>query len=42
MSLALPLLLLYEGSIFSVQIVEKQAQAAQQAAAAAAGVKPAE
>jgi sec-independent protein translocase protein TatC len=42
MSLALPLLLLYEGSIFSVQLVEKRAQAAQQAAAAAAGVKPAE
>jgi sec-independent protein translocase protein TatC len=42
MSLALPLLLLYEGSIFAVQIVEKRVQAAQQAAAAAAGVKPAE
>jgi sec-independent protein translocase protein TatC len=42
MSLALPLLLLYEGSIFSVQLVEKRARAAQQAAAAAAGVKPAE
>lgn len=42
MSLALPLLLLYEGSIFSVQLVEKRAKAAQQAAAAAAGVNPAE
>jgi sec-independent protein translocase protein TatC len=42
MSLALPLLLLYEGSIFAVQTVEKRVQAAQAAAAAAAGVKPAE
>jgi sec-independent protein translocase protein TatC len=42
LSLALPLLLLYEGSIFSVRIVEKRAQAAQAAAAAAAGAKPAE
>jgi sec-independent protein translocase protein TatC len=40
LSLALPLLLLYEGSIFAVRIVEKRAQAAQAAAAAAA--KPAE
>src|SRR6201993_1149858 len=36
LSLALPLLLLYEGSIFSVRIVEKRAQAEQAAAAAAA------
>jgi sec-independent protein translocase protein TatC len=42
LSLALPLLLLYEGSIFSVQLVEKRAKAEQQAAAAAAGVNPAE
>jgi sec-independent protein translocase protein TatC len=42
MSLALPLLLLYEGSIFAVRTVEKRMQAAQAAAAAAAGVKPAE
>ena len=37
MSLALPLLLLYEGSIISVRIVEKKAQAS---AAAAAEAKP--
>jgi sec-independent protein translocase protein TatC len=42
LSLALPLLLLYEGSILSVRMVEKRAQAAQAAAAAAAGPKPAE
>jgi sec-independent protein translocase protein TatC len=42
LSLALPLLLLYEGSIFAVRMVEKRVQAAQAAAAAAAGVKPAE
>jgi sec-independent protein translocase protein TatC len=43
MSLAVPLMLLYEGSIWSVRIVEKRAQAdeAAKAAAAAAG-KPAE
>jgi sec-independent protein translocase protein TatC len=40
MSLALPLLLLYEGSIFAVRIVEKRA--AQAAANAAAGSNPAE
>src|SRR5262249_56681616 len=42
LSLALPLLLLYEGSIVSVRIVEKRSQSAQAAAAAAAGGKPAE
>ena len=42
LSLALPLLLLYEGSILSVRIVEKRHQRAQSAAAAAAGAKPAE
>jgi sec-independent protein translocase protein TatC len=43
MSLALPLMLLYEGSILSVRVVEKRAKAdeAAKAAAAAAG-KPAE
>jgi sec-independent protein translocase protein TatC len=40
LSLALPLLLLYEGSILSVRIVEKRSQRAQ--TAAAAGAKPAE
>jgi sec-independent protein translocase protein TatC len=40
LSLALPLLLLYEGSIFAVRIVERRVQAEQAAAAAAA--KPAE
>ena len=39
MSLAIPLLLLYEGAIFSVKLVEKQAQAAQ--ASAASGSPPA-
>jgi len=43
LSLALPLLLLYEGSILSVRIVEKRTQKARSAAAAAAaGAKPAE
>jgi sec-independent protein translocase protein TatC len=45
MSLAVPLMLLYEGSIWSVKIVEKRAQAdeaAKAAAAAAATGKPAE
>ena len=43
LSLALPLLLLYEGSILSVRIVEKRSQKARSAAAAAAaGAKPAE
>jgi sec-independent protein translocase protein TatC len=44
MSLAVPLLLLYEGSIWSVRIVEKkaQAEAAAKAAAAAATPNPAE
>jgi sec-independent protein translocase protein TatC len=37
LSLALPLLLLYEGSIWSVRLVEKKAQAS---ASAAAGVTP--
>jgi sec-independent protein translocase protein TatC len=40
MSLAVPLLLLYEGSVWSVRLVEGKAQAQAQAAAAAA--KPAE
>jgi sec-independent protein translocase protein TatC len=40
MSLALPLLLLYEGSIWSVRIVEKKAAAATGPASAQA--KPAE
>ena len=44
MSLAIPLLLLYEGSIWSVKIVEKKAAktAAADAAAASTEVKPAE
>src|SRR6185503_6677126 len=44
MSLAVPLLLLYEGSIWSVKIVEGKAAASKAAKAAAAGteVKPAE
>jgi sec-independent protein translocase protein TatC len=42
MSLALPLLLLYEGSIWSVRMVEKKAQAAQASDAASAEGKPAE
>jgi sec-independent protein translocase protein TatC len=42
MSLALPLLLLYEGSIWSVRLVEKQATNAAAAAASAAQAKPAE
>jgi sec-independent protein translocase protein TatC len=44
MSLALPLLLLYEGSIWAVKIVEKKAQTekAEKAAAASADAKPAE
>jgi sec-independent protein translocase protein TatC len=37
MSLAIPLLLLYEGSIWSVRVVEKKA-----AASASAAPKPAE
>jgi sec-independent protein translocase protein TatC len=41
MSLALPLVALYEGSIWSVRVVEKRA-AADRAAAAAAAAKPAE
>jgi sec-independent protein translocase protein TatC len=40
MSLALPLLLLFEGSIWSVRVVEKKAKAQAAAEAAAAGVKP--
>jgi sec-independent protein translocase protein TatC len=48
MSLAVPLMLLYEGSIWSVKVVEKKAKAedaakeAEKAAAAAAAAKPAE
>ena len=44
MSLAIPLLLLYEGSIWSVRVVEKKAraQAAAEAAAAQGGETPAE
>jgi len=42
MSLAIPLLLLYEGSIWSVRIVEKKAAAAQAAGASRASAKPAE
>lgn len=42
MSLALPLLVLYEGAIFAVKLVEKQAQASQASAAAGAQGKPAE
>jgi len=41
MSLAVPLLILYEGSIFAVRAVEKKAAAAA-AASAAAAPKPAE
>jgi sec-independent protein translocase protein TatC len=39
MSLAVPLLLLYEGSIWSVRVVEKKA-AAEEAAKASAGAAP--
>ncbi len=42
MSLALPLVALYEGSVWSVRMVEKRAAAARAAAAAAAQAKPAE
>jgi sec-independent protein translocase protein TatC len=42
LSLALPLVALYEGSIWSVRIVEKRAAAERAAAAAAASAKPAE
>jgi len=42
MSLALPLLLLYEGSIWSVRMVEKRLAAERAAAEAAAAAKPAE
>jgi sec-independent protein translocase protein TatC len=42
MSLALPLILLYEGSVFSVRLVEKRAAARAAAEAAAAASKPAE
>ncbi len=42
MSLAIPLLILYEGSIWSVRIVEKRAKARASAAAAAAGAAVAE
>jgi sec-independent protein translocase protein TatC len=42
LSLALPLMLLYEGSIWSVRFVEKKAAAEAAAKAAAASAKPAE
>ncbi len=42
LSLAIPLLVLYEGSIWSVRAVEKKVAAATAAKAAAAGTKPAE
>ncbi|HXX26526.1 MAG TPA: twin-arginine translocase subunit TatC [Pseudolabrys sp.] len=42
MSLAVPLLLLFEGSIWSVRVVEKKAQAQKAAEAASAAAKPAE
>src|ERR1700761_1210956 len=42
MSLALPLVALYEGSIWSVRLVEKRAAAERAAAEAAAAAKPAE
>src|SRR5580704_5571257 len=42
LSLALPLLLLYEGSIWSVRMVERRAAAERAAAEAAAAAKPAE
>jgi sec-independent protein translocase protein TatC len=42
MSLALPLLALYEGSVWSVKMVEKRAAAERAKAAAAAQAKPAE
>ncbi|MGB6537936.1 MAG: twin-arginine translocase subunit TatC, partial [Xanthobacteraceae bacterium] len=41
-SLALPLVALYEGSVFSVRMVEKRLAAERAAAAAAAAAKPAE
>ncbi len=41
-SLAVPLLLLYEGSVWSVRMVEKRAAAAAAAEAANASAKPAE
>ena len=42
MSLAVPLMLLFEGSIWSVRIVEKRAAAEAAKAAEAANAKPAE
>jgi sec-independent protein translocase protein TatC len=42
MSLALPLLALYEGSIWSVRMVERRMAAERAAAAASAAAKPAE
>ena len=42
MSLAIPLMLLYEGSIWSVRVVEKKIKAEDAAKAAAATAKPAE
>jgi sec-independent protein translocase protein TatC len=42
LSLAVPLVALYEGSIWSVRIVEKRAAAERAASAAAAAAKPAE
>ena len=41
-SLAIPLLLLYEGSIWSVKLVERRKAAEDAAAAEAANAKPAE
>ena len=41
-SLAIPLLILYEGAIFAVRIVEKQATTAQAAAGAPPAANPAE
>jgi sec-independent protein translocase protein TatC len=42
LSLALPLMLLYEGSIWSVRLVEKKAAADKAKDAASAAAKPAE
>ncbi len=42
LSLAIPLMLLYEGSIWSVRMVEKKAAGGKAADAASADAKPAE
>jgi sec-independent protein translocase protein TatC len=42
LSLAIPLMVLYEGSVWSVRLVERRAQAQAQAAPDPAGAKPAE